>query len=85
MEEGRFPVQEVPRSKAPDEASVETPLLLNPFFGPEPKENLEFGRLGEVKARNNSPIGFETIRTCGLDRPSMRENRIRLARKDLSA
>jgi hypothetical protein len=76
-----FPVKEAPRSKAPEEATEETPLLLNPFFGPDPKEHLEFGRLGEVKPRNNSTIGFETIRTCGLDRPSMREDRIRLARK----
>ncbi len=76
-----FPVQESPRGLPPDETKAETPLLLNPFYGPDPKQHLEFGRLGEVRPRNNSKLGFETIRTCGLDRPSLREYRIRLARK----
>jgi hypothetical protein len=76
-----FPVQENPRGLPPLEATVETPLLLNPFTGPHPKDHLKFGRIGEVKPLNNSRWGYETIRTCGLDRPSLREYRLRVARR----
>lgn len=76
-----FPVQEQPRGLPPADQITETPLLLNPFFGPHPKDHLEFGRMGEVKARNGSRMGFETIRTCGLDRPSLWEARKLVARR----
>jgi hypothetical protein len=54
-------------------------LLLHPFAGPAPKDHLEFGELGEIAPRNNSVFGFETIRTCGLNRPSLREQRVEKA------
>jgi hypothetical protein len=76
-----FPIVEGRGGSEPRRGAVETPLLLHPFRGPVPSEHLEFGSLGEVKARNGSAYGHETIRTVGLDRPSLREQRRALASK----
>lgn len=76
-----FPVRERPRPIPPKPRAKETALLLNPFRGPHPKDHLEFGRHGEVSPRANSEYGLETIKTCGLDRPSLREFRLAIARR----
>ncbi len=55
------------------------PLLLNPFFGPDPEDALEFERSGGVLPGGDSPHGPETIRTCGLNRTSLVRRRGRLA------
>jgi hypothetical protein len=75
-----FPVAEPSRTLPPRPRCVETPLLLHPFRGPRPEDHLKYGALGEVEARDGSPYGFETIRTLGLDRPSLRGQRATLAR-----
>lgn len=79
-----FPIKEV-RAAAPAQSDAETPYLLHPFRGEAPKDHLEYGRLGEIKARTTpggqSRHGWETIRTLGLDRPSLRDQRATLAEK----
>jgi len=76
-----FPVRDRPRSIPPERRTKETPLLLHPFIGPHPKDHLKFGPLGEVSPKDNSEYGLETIKTCGLDRPSLREFRLEIARR----
>jgi hypothetical protein len=79
-----FPIKEA-RTRPPAQGDAETIYLLHPFRGEAPKDHLESGPLGEVKAKNNggavSPYGRETIRTLGLDRPSLREQRRSIASK----
>lgn len=75
-----FPIVE-PRAAAPMRGDVETSLILHPFRGPAPRDHLQYGELGEISARNDSDFGRETIRTLGLDRPSLREQRRALASK----
>ena len=79
-----FPIKEA-RGAAPLQTDTETHYLLHPFKGEAPKDHLEFGPLGEVKPRDlaagPSIYGRETIRTLGLDRPSLREQRLPLANK----
>ena len=71
-----FPVGNTPRKLPPTKRSKEQALLLNPFDeAVDPTLHLKFGSLGEVEARDSSPYGFETIRTCGLDRVSLRRAR----------
>ena len=68
-----FPVREPPsRVVPPAEASSEQALLLNPFRGPHPARHLRFNADGSVAAWKNSRHGLETIKTVGLDRPSVR-------------
>jgi hypothetical protein len=73
-----FPIGEQ-RAAAPTPADQETRYLLHPFRGEAPQNHLEFGPLGEVKPKTTaagpSVYGRETIRTLGLDRPSLREHR----------
>jgi len=75
-----FPIKE-PRAAAPTRGDVETTFILHPFRGPAPRDHLEYGSLGEISPRNNSDFGRETIRTLGLDRPSLREQRRAVASK----
>jgi len=79
-----FPIKER-RAAPPALGDQETHYLLNPFHGADPKDHLEFGPLGEVKAKTTpagiSTYGWETIRTLGLDRPSLREQRRPVASK----
>lgn len=75
-----FPISARPAGQAPRPQDVEGALLLNPFSGVDPAEHLEFGRMGEVTAYQESAIGYATILTCGLDRPSLRQARRDLAR-----
>lgn len=65
-----FPVREIPRPQC-EEGVHETPLLLNPYSGPSPFDHLEFGALGDVAPANGSDMGWETIKTLGLNRPSL--------------
>jgi hypothetical protein len=53
--------------------------LLDPFGTIDPVEHLDFDRLGQVAARGASDRGAATIRTCGLDRESLRRVRQRTA------
>lgn len=74
-----FPVRE-PRPPLPSlQKDVETfqdePLLLNPFEQPAPYRHFQFGDLGTIQARDGNVSGSETIKTCGLDRPSLDDAR----------
>jgi hypothetical protein len=69
-----FPVREN-RTKPPSRASPHTPLLLNPFGPTDPVNHLCFDALGQISRRGRSALGRETIRTCGLDRESLRHAR----------
>jgi hypothetical protein len=79
-----FPIKEA-RAAPPAQKDAETHYLLHPYRGEAPKDHLEYGLLGEVKpktlAGGPSIYGRETIRTLGLDRPSLREQRRALASK----
>ena len=79
-----FPIKEQ-RAAAPKQGDAETGYLLHPFRGEAPKDHLEFGSLGEITPRTvgdaASLHGRETIRTLGLDRPSLREQRRPIASK----
>ncbi|WP_157232123.1 hypothetical protein [Hyalangium minutum] len=66
-----FPVRAKRRKLPPLPRSKEKPLLLNPFFGPDPVRHLQFIITGAIIPYKGSRYGFETIRTCGLDRPSL--------------
>lgn len=76
-----FPVAEANRVLPPAENEQEQPLLLNPFDGPDPIEHLYFGDLGEVQPENESRLGRETIKVCGLDRASLRLARLEKAQR----
>ncbi len=65
----------------PEEKAAEVGLLLNPYDGPDPVDHLTYGTLGEIMPFHDSPYGYETIRTCGLDRPSLRKRRLRILPK----
>ncbi len=76
-----FPVEDEPRVLPPKDGVKERPLLLNPFTGPDPAEHLSFGSLGEIEALRDSAYGRETIKICGLDRPSLTTRRHEKAKK----
>lgn len=67
-----FPVRAKKRKLPPDEVCSEEPLLLNPFCEiNDPADHLEFDEFGRIFPHNGSEEGFETIRTCGLDRQEL--------------
>jgi hypothetical protein len=66
-----FPIAEAPRCVPPMQGVHETPLLLNPFEGPDPADHLRFDKLGAIEPRDDSRFGRATIDTCGLDRLSL--------------
>lgn len=68
-----FPV--TARSLPPRPDSTETPLLLDPYGEENPNRHLRFGEMGSVEPKDESAMGFETIRTLGLDRESLRNAR----------
>jgi hypothetical protein len=76
-----FPVEDDPRKVPPASDISEATLLLNPFEDIKPIEHLYFDSFGQIHPANDSRHGFETIRTCGLDRPSLRMNRGNIARE----
>lgn len=65
-----FPIVES-RISNPTEKDVETPLLLNPFKSQDLSIKLQYDDLGFVRAFNNDKSGFETIKTCGLNRSTL--------------
>lgn len=76
-----FPVEDDPRKLPPASDVSEVALLLNPFEDINPVEHLFFDSFGQIHPANDSRHGFETIRTCGLDRPSLRKIRSDMARE----
>jgi hypothetical protein len=76
-----FPVENDPRKLPPVADVSEAALLLNPFENINPTEHLFFDNFGQVHPAAGSRRGFETIRTCGLDRPSLRNIRGGIARE----
>lgn len=79
-----FPVEdEAGRQLPPTETSQpeETPLLLNPFYGPHPYEHLRFRPDGMVEPLGDSKYGQSTIRVCGLNRDELRQKRRENAQK----
>lgn len=76
-----FPVSNDPRNIPPSKKVAETVLLLNPFDDTNnPAYHLRFNDLGQIEAKiddagNTDVYGYETIRTCGLDRESLRRSR----------
>ncbi len=64
-----FPVAESPRLEiVPSVENRETPLLLNPYGSENPAKHLLFDWWGRIKPVERSDVGYETIRTLGLDR-----------------
>ncbi len=76
-----FPVEDDPRKLPPASDASEIALLLNPFDDINPAEHLCFDMFGQIHPMKDSRRGFETIRTCGLDRPSLRGIRADIARE----
>lgn len=76
-----FPVKKKKRNAPPLKDINEAPLLLNPFQGPNPTAHLSFSLNGSITPYEGSEYGFETIRTCGLDRESVRYSRESIARR----
>ena len=71
-----FPIKEPPpRTVPPGNGIAETSLLLNPFEGPDPAKHLRFDESGAVAPLRGSKRGLETIKTVGLNRPSLHLNR----------
>lgn len=70
-----FPVRESPRSVPPSAGARETHLLLSPFGRVDPVRHLRFSRVGQIGPRGGSDRGAATIKTCGLDRETLRRAR----------
>ena len=80
-----WPVRESPRGTHGEHCEQhETPLLLNPFDGPDPVKQLTYNRDGLIAERNESPWGRATIDTCGLDRFELTRERCEIARNVFS-
>lgn len=73
-----FPVTGA-RAAAPGQS--EAALLMNPFDRRDPVNHLYFDDLGAIVAANSSRHGRATIETCGLDRPSLMNDRLEKARR----
>lgn len=81
-----FPVRHPPpRAGAPLEADAEEVLLLNPYGTRDPARHLQFDVEGFVRPRNGSIHGRETIRTCGLNRLALVEERRPVAERAFAA
>ena len=76
-----FPVVEGTRALSPHAIEGEKPLLLNPFGDEDPARHLVFDRIGQISPVEGSSTGFESIRTLGLQRESLRKDRERVARQ----
>jgi hypothetical protein len=77
-----FPIVEPHRALPPEPDAVETPLLLNPYNErTDPVRHLAYDRTGQIAPRDDSDAGWETIRSLGLDRESLRKLRHEVARK----
>lgn len=77
---GIFPVRENPRRLPPSADALEEPLLLNCYDARRrPAEHLRFDDDGGVEPHHGSVHGWETIRTCGLNREDLQRARAGLA------
>jgi hypothetical protein len=75
-----FPVAEPHRvlPPQPEEEAAETPLVLDPFSTrTDPVRHLDYDRTGQIWPRDGSDLGWETIRTLGLERESLQVRRRR--------
>lgn len=80
-----WPVLESPRGTHLEHCEQhETPLLLNPFDGPDPVKHLAYSPDGLIAERDESLWGRATIDTCGLDRFELTQERRKIARKVFS-
>jgi hypothetical protein len=73
-----FPVREPPvRTNPPNAQAIvtERSLLLNPFGPLDPTKHLKFNEDGSVEPRRGSRFGRETIRTVGLHRVALVQER----------
>jgi hypothetical protein len=67
-----FPIRDAARVLPPTKKNAEVALLLNPYCETnDPADHLEFDKVGQISARSASEHGYETIRTCGLDRDEL--------------
>ena len=73
-----FPVERR-RPLRPGVEKEEGPLLLDPYGKENPAKHLLFDVWGNVEPRGLTTAGLETIRTLGLDRESLVEDRSDLA------
>ncbi|MEP7124076.1 MAG: hypothetical protein ABJE95_24325 [Byssovorax sp.] len=74
-----FPVHEDPHPCPPHPRRRYTALLLNPYGPADPLDHLDFNSLGQIFPLSGSARGEATIRTCGLDRESLRRARAGIA------
>lgn len=74
-----FPVAPIRRGQPRPECE-ETPLLLNPYEGPDPAVHLSFDATGGVSPIDESCFGTATIETVGLDRQLLQEERREIAK-----
>ncbi len=71
-----FPVADPAHRELPPRPDVdEAPWVLDPCGDDDPAAHLRFDTLGTVQPKDDSTMGFETIRTLGLDRESLRDAR----------
>ena len=70
-----FPVRIHPRRCPPRPRGREDPLLLHCYGKLDPSKHLQFNKDGTVEARDKSPYGAETIRTVGLHRDPLCQDR----------
>ncbi len=80
---GLFPVTPMRRPRRPDPANTqERALLLNPYDPQiDPAQHLAFSELGQISALAGDIRGWETIRTCRLDRHTLVDARRDKARR----
>jgi hypothetical protein len=74
-----FPVGIHPRCCPPRPKGREEPLLMHCYGSTRPGQHLQFNPDGSVEARGGSRHGRETIRTVGLDRDPLRQERRHVA------
>lgn len=73
-----FPVHRSPRALPPHPSQPDTTPLLNPFDDEAPWRHFDHDDIGQVRHAVDDDRGYESIRTYGLDRDSLRRARTRL-------
>ncbi len=71
--------------KSPEISDRETPLLLNPYSDIDISLHLSYTEIGLIKPHNSSDHGRQTIITCGLDRPSLYQQRASIAQQAMKS
>jgi hypothetical protein len=74
-----FPIATHPRCCPPRPRSYEEPLLLCCYSTLRPSDHIQFNPDGTVEPFNGSPYGYETIRTVGLYREPLCDERKHVA------